>query len=729
MRTRRSQLALASLLGTFFAFSPAIGMAQRDQDVEVLARGPVHEAFATTAEAPVAGGLVPKIPPAPVEELPPDQKPAGDNVQWIPGYWHFDEERTDYIWISGFWRVPPPGRVWLPGSWREMRGGWQWVHGFWQQPEPEQAELEYLPPPPVALETAPSIPMPTQTSFYVPGSWVWRNHYVWRPGCWVEHRTNWVWVPAHYCWTPGGYIFIDGYWDHPIAGRGVLFAPVVFTPAVIARPTYVYTPSYAISSDCMMGALFTRRGWSSYYFGDYFEPRYTTIGYNAWCGSARGTNFAVSVGFGRTTNYDPLWSYYQVANRSDPTFVTNINSIYVGRFNGQVQRPPRTLVTQNTVVNNITNVTNVTNNVTNVTNTVNNKTVNNNVANSLLMVQPLKTIQQTNTNIVLKPVLRDEQVSEQKMARQLRDVGVQRDKAETKLVVNRQSDPVAATDKPRQIKLDVPKNVVARAQAPATPEKAPPPPAPTQLSERKNRTPNAIPPATDPTKPVNPLAPPAAKDTPKPAPGINPMVIPPAKPVMPPKVDPKPQAPGTTPPAPTPGTKPTPPVIVPPPLPGAKPVQPMTPPIPGTNPAQPVTPTPPIPPGAPPKVDPKPQAPGQPLTVPVPMPGAKPVQEVKPPTPSPLPAPMPVKEGKLPMPLPPVPQQPKIGVPPVQIPPILPVANRDVKSPPPAPQPLPPPPRPGVGVPQLPPAPVKEPAPPPKSDKPVKSDKKEDKKP
>ncbi|MBN9121594.1 MAG: hypothetical protein J0I06_21005, partial [Planctomycetes bacterium] len=55
--------------------------------VEVLAKGPVHEGFATTAEAPTAAPVVAKQPPDPIEELPPDQKPAGDNVQWIPGYW------------------------------------------------------------------------------------------------------------------------------------------------------------------------------------------------------------------------------------------------------------------------------------------------------------------------------------------------------------------------------------------------------------------------------------------------------------------------------------------------------------------------------------------------------------------------------------------------------------------------------------------------------------------
>src|SRR5436853_312690 len=90
---------------------------------EVVAKGPVHEAFATTAEPNAAPNpVVAKQPPDPIEELPPDQKPEGDNVQWIPGYWHWDDESSQFMWISGFWREPPPGRVWVPGSWREVQG-------------------------------------------------------------------------------------------------------------------------------------------------------------------------------------------------------------------------------------------------------------------------------------------------------------------------------------------------------------------------------------------------------------------------------------------------------------------------------------------------------------------------------------------------------------------------------------------------------------------------------
>ena len=83
--------------------------ALKEQGVEPLEKGPVHEAFAQpTAKNPQAGPIIRKQPPKAIEELPPEQKPEGDNVQWIKGYWAWDAERNDFIWVCGFWRVPPP---------------------------------------------------------------------------------------------------------------------------------------------------------------------------------------------------------------------------------------------------------------------------------------------------------------------------------------------------------------------------------------------------------------------------------------------------------------------------------------------------------------------------------------------------------------------------------------------------------------------------------------------
>src|SRR4051812_49648428 len=95
-------------------------------EAEVQARGPVHEAYAGLGEdRPAPSPVIARAPPLAVEETPPEVKPEGD-VQWVPGYWAWDDERDDHVWVSGTWRVPPPGCQWLPGSWREVEGGWQW---------------------------------------------------------------------------------------------------------------------------------------------------------------------------------------------------------------------------------------------------------------------------------------------------------------------------------------------------------------------------------------------------------------------------------------------------------------------------------------------------------------------------------------------------------------------------------------------------------------------------
>ena len=64
------------------------------------------------------GLIVPKQPPTPIEEVPPDMKPEGGNPTWIPGYWSWDDDRRDFIWVSGVWRSPPAQHRWMPGYWQ-----------------------------------------------------------------------------------------------------------------------------------------------------------------------------------------------------------------------------------------------------------------------------------------------------------------------------------------------------------------------------------------------------------------------------------------------------------------------------------------------------------------------------------------------------------------------------------------------------------------------------------
>src|SRR5207253_5149589 len=134
--------------------------------------------------------VVPKKPPDPVPEEPPNQKPQGDNVEWIPGYWAWDQDKSDFIWISGVWRVAPQGRKWTPGHWAQVSEGWQWVPGF--RVDEKQEDTQYLPEPPASLENGPQSTAPDENSFYVPGTWLYQDSsYAWRPGYWFPAHEGW----------------------------------------------------------------------------------------------------------------------------------------------------------------------------------------------------------------------------------------------------------------------------------------------------------------------------------------------------------------------------------------------------------------------------------------------------------------------------------------------------------------------------------------------------------
>jgi hypothetical protein len=120
-----SSLSMLAAAGALLV--PSLAQAA-EQGVEELTRGPVHEAFADSASNDPEPGMFVKIaPPALIEEVPPDQRPSGDNVSWIPGYWGWEDESTGFIWINGVWRNMPPGRQWTPGYWGEAEGEWQWT--------------------------------------------------------------------------------------------------------------------------------------------------------------------------------------------------------------------------------------------------------------------------------------------------------------------------------------------------------------------------------------------------------------------------------------------------------------------------------------------------------------------------------------------------------------------------------------------------------------------------
>ncbi len=344
--------------------------------VEVLARGPVHEAYASPTTEPAPTKPIGKQPPAPIEEVPPDEKPEGD-VVWISGYWAYDEERDDFLWVSGIWRVVPPGRQWVAGYWREENGQWQWIPGFWTavKKEADKQEITYLPAPPAAPEVAPPGKPPSEDSFFVPGVWIWTgDRYVFRAGYWARVQPGYVWVPDHYRWTPLGYVYVPGYWDLALKRRGILYAPVVIDPVV--RVGFVYTPAYAVRDTVVIESLFVRPAVCHYYFGDYYAPSYRHLGYESCFIYSR-------------RRYDSI-IVYETYERRDPTWISFQINLFNDRCAGRVPRPPRTLIQQNTVVNN-TVINNNTTIVNNHTTSVNNNT----------LVAPTKQVAVTkNTNLV-----------------------------------------------------------------------------------------------------------------------------------------------------------------------------------------------------------------------------------------------------------------------------------------------------------------------------------------
>ncbi len=270
---------------------------QGGENYEAVTRGPLHEAFANPyASQPEAGLIVEKKPPEPIEEIPPEAAPAGENVQWIPGYWGWEPVEQNFLWISGLWRNVPPERRWVPGYWTEVKQDYQWVSGFWTSAE--EQELSYLPQPPESLEQGPNIAAPDGDYFWSPGCWIWaENDYQWRPGYWAEAQVGWVWVPDHYTWTPYGVVFVSGYWDRDFVNRGTLFSPVLFTRV---DPGFQFVPSVTIDPSIVLVHLFVNRPYHHYRFGDYYAVDDARFGILPWVAYDQHPNW-----------HDPLLTYYQ----------------------------------------------------------------------------------------------------------------------------------------------------------------------------------------------------------------------------------------------------------------------------------------------------------------------------------------------------------------------------------------------------------------------------------
>lgn len=526
------------------------------EGVTVLARGPVHEAYAEPSLAqPEPSPVVPKRPPGPINEVPPDQKPDGD-VVWIPGYWAWDTDQTDFVWVSGFWRTPPPDRQWVAGTWQEVEGGWQWTPGLWLPAGQDQ--VDYLPTPPASLDEGPSTPAPDDTSTYVPGCWVYRtSRFFWRPGFWGSYHPGWVWSPARYVWTPAGCVFNAGYWDRPLDDRGLLFAPVTFDRAIVREPRFRYVPQYVVQPDFLLSALFARPATSHYWFGDYFEPQYRKAGFVPWIDYRVGKSV------------DANFAYYRNAHAEHAGWAQGMRELYAGRFAGTVARPPHDLVQQNKVIERL--------NTERKSNVAINKNINITHLQNVHALAPLSRANALHVTglgslagahaegrppaerpIHVTDVSRDHHALAQDAAQRLQEVARQR-QTEQARVLRDGRVPVQHTDTPHTVKLAAPPRAPSRpspAPAPAPAHRPAAVPAVPRMPAHEERPLPARQPAPPRPGPRPAAAPAPAHEAPRPAAPVAPASRPPAHAPAPPPPHheappaPHPEAPHPAPPRP-----------------------------------------------------------------------------------------------------------------------------------------------------------------------------------
>src|SRR5207247_74927 len=153
-------------------------------------------------------------------------RPEGD-VVWIGGYWAYDDDRTDFLWVSGCWRTKPDAKEWVPGYWREVGNNWQWVPGFWTSVQAKG--VTYYPVPPAPPNVAPGEAPVTVDVVVVGPRYVYTPYYAVRDTIVLD--TLFV-RPAY-----GAYYFGDYYGPAYVA---IGFEPCVFYSRRHYEPIIVY---------------------------------------------------------------------------------------------------------------------------------------------------------------------------------------------------------------------------------------------------------------------------------------------------------------------------------------------------------------------------------------------------------------------------------------------------------------------------------------------------------
>ena len=270
--------------------------------------------------------------------MPPDRRPEGDNVTWIPGYWAWDDERSDFLWVSGTWRALPPGRAWMAGYWAKTTQGFQWTSGYWADAAAQATT--YLAAPPATIEAGPNIVAPSIDYAWTPGCWLWyQGRYAWGPGYWAQGRSDWDWTPRSLCLDPSrihlrrwllgllGRAARGPLCARPLCARSVCTARLPLLAKHCDRPGRVHGPI------CSCVRVSTH-----YYFGDYYAASYYQAG------------FYTSFSFQSSRHgYDPFYSHQRWEHRSDREWEHRVEASYQYRRDHESARPPRTWAEQRSI--------------------------------------------------------------------------------------------------------------------------------------------------------------------------------------------------------------------------------------------------------------------------------------------------------------------------------------------------------------------------------------------
>ena len=229
--------------------------------------GPLHEAFLSPAKDsdPVYAD---KAPPSPLTERPGVEAPS-ESAVWIPGYWEWNPGSKDYVWATGTYRNPPPGRFWVNGYWKRDDKGWYRVPGFWSDRQTDRIDWKKDGPPAEHPEEVVP-PSPGAEHFYIPGHYAPDGAGVaWKKGYWAKAQPGWSWVPAQWVHQPEGWNFQEGYWDRTLEDRGTLFAPVEGgTAAADGTAEVIYTPLSQIAPE-QYGQIYGAFGRPNSYYDGY----------------------------------------------------------------------------------------------------------------------------------------------------------------------------------------------------------------------------------------------------------------------------------------------------------------------------------------------------------------------------------------------------------------------------------------------------------------------------